>query len=365
MQEPSSSRCGGHACDCTRAPVAAPAPFVELWAQRPHVREMLARLSGEQGAGLRLAGPDWAERLDGLVAALTPAEAAEVQVVVPAPEPGAPPAVLPVQDALLRARTPWLPELLGRPEALYPHFQPIVSLRTGEVAGYEALIRGRHEGRELSGGEIVSAARAHGQLYALDLRGRTAALEHGLPQLEDDRRLFVNFSPGAIYDPDICLRTTFAVARRLGSSLDRIVFEVVESEQYPDLGFLRRILDRYRAEGARVALDDLGAGYASLNHLRILRPDVVKLDRELLHGIATDDARRRLVAALVDYAHDLGIEVIAEGIENGDDLRTAAELGADMAQGWHLGRPAAEMRPSRLSEAPFEVSLRTPARAPA
>ena len=64
MQESSSSRCGGHACDCTRAPVAAPAPFVELWAQRPHVRAMLARLSGEQGAGLRLEGRDWADRLE-------------------------------------------------------------------------------------------------------------------------------------------------------------------------------------------------------------------------------------------------------------------------------------------------------------
>ena len=343
-------------------PSTTPAESVELWAQRRHVRDRLAALAGTPGQALRLSGPDWPERLESLIGGLTFSEAAEVQVVVPSSEPGAPPAVLAVSDALLRARTPWLPELLGRADGLYPHFQPILDLHTGGVAGYEALIRGRHAGRELSGGEIVGAARAHGQLFALDLRGRTAALQHGLPQLGDGQLLFVNFSPGAIYDPDVCLRTTFALARRLGATLDRVVFEVVESEQYPDLDFLRRVLDRYRAEGAQVALDDLGAGYASLNHLRQLRPDVVKIDRELLHGIATDPSRCRLVGSLVAYAHELGIRVVAEGIETAEDLETARGLGADLAQGWHIGRPAPEMAgvPAGLvSGSPFEVVFGT------
>jgi diguanylate cyclase (GGDEF)-like protein/PAS domain S-box-containing protein len=171
------------------------------------------------------------------------------------------------------------------------------------------------------------------------------ALEQGLPVLPDGAMLFVNFTPSAIYDPEICLRTTWAIARRLGFPLSRVCFEVVETEQFPDVPFLRRILDRYRAEGAQVALDDLGAGHSSLSYLGLLRPDVVKLDRHLVSGIDGDRARQRLVSALLDYAHELEIKVVAEGIETEAELATVRDLGADLGQGWHLGRPAAAPQP--------------------
>ncbi len=325
------SDCGTHHCDCMK-PLAAREPTgVRLDSEREHVRAKL-------GSETVLEGPGWQERLAATLDALTYSERTAVSATIGG-------ITVPAEQALARATTPWLPGLLERDDALFPHFQPIVDLDTGLVHGYESLIRARLGDRVLSGGEIVGAARAHQAMFALDQRGRTAALSHGLPQLPDDATLFVNFTPSAIYDPDICLRTTWAIARRLGFPLSRVCFEVVETETFPDIEFLRRILDRYRAEGAQVALDDLGAGHSSLSYLRLLRPDVVKLDRELVSGIDADPSRQRLLSALLDYAHELGIRVVAEGIETRDELAAVRELGADLGQGWFLGRPAATPQP--------------------
>jgi diguanylate cyclase (GGDEF)-like protein/PAS domain S-box-containing protein len=315
---------------------------VVLIAERRHVREKVGVLL-EQADGLRLDGADWCERLEAVLDELSFSERA---ALLAAPLHGRSQGfALPVEDVLARARTPWLPTLLNG-GGLYPHLQPIVSLTDGRTYGFESLVRGCVDDRELNGGEIVSAARAHGALFTLDLVGRTVALEQGMPMLVDDEVLFVNFTPTAIYDPAVCLRTTWAIARRHGVPMDRICFEVVETEQYPDLAFLRRILEEYRAQGAMVALDDLGAGHASLTYLDALRPDVVKLDRALVSAIDVDPARQRLVGALIDYAHELDVRVVAEGIETEAELAVISDLGADLGQGWYLGRPAAE--PARV-----------------
>jgi EAL domain-containing protein (putative c-di-GMP-specific phosphodiesterase class I) len=330
--------CGSHACDCRTFAGDASYDGVVLIAERSHVREKVGALL-EEADGLRLIGPDWPERLEETLAALTYSERASL---LASPLGGAGPAVtLPAEVVLTRARTGWLSELLNG-GGLYPHLQPIVSLSDGRTFGHESLIRGRVAGKELNGGEIVAAAQAHGALFTLDLVGRTVALETGMPKLSGQEVLFVNFIPTAIYDPEVCLRTTWAIARRLGLSMDRICFEVVETERFPDIDFLKNILDEYRSRGAMVALDDLGAGHSSLSYLAALRPDIVKLDRQLVSGIDTDPARMRLIGALVDYAHELDVRVVAEGIETESELSTVRELGADLGQGWYLGRPAPE-----------------------
>jgi EAL domain-containing protein (putative c-di-GMP-specific phosphodiesterase class I) len=333
-----ANACGGHACDCRTAANSEAVDGVVLIAERRHVRHKVGVLL-EQADGLRLTGAGWCDQLQALLDQLSFSERA---ALLAAPLNGRSEGIaLPVDDVLMRARTDWLPGLLND-SALYPHLQPIVSLTDGRTYGYESLLRGRVGSRELNGGEIVAAAQAHGAIFTLDLVGRTVALEQGMPHLLDDEILFVNFTPTAIYDPEVCLRTTWAIARRHGLSMDRICFEVVETEQYPDVEFLRRILDEYRAHGAMVALDDLGAGHSSLTYLDALRPDVVKLDRELISGIDGDPPRQRLMGALIDYSHELGIRVVAEGIETEPELGVIAELGADLGQGWYLGRPAAE-----------------------
>ncbi len=338
MTSLAGSACGSHACDCRRVPSDTAIDGVVLISERGHVRSKVGVLL-EQADGLRLEGAGWADRLQVVLDELSFSERA---ALLAAPIGGTAAGVaLPAEDVLARARTEWLPELLNGPD-LYPHLQPIVSLTDGRTYGYESLLRGRVGERELNGGQIVAAAEAHGAIFTLDLKGRTVALEQGMPKLEGDEVLFVNFTPTAIYDPAICLRTTWAIARRHGVPMERICFEVVESQKFPDLGFLRRILDEYRAQGAMVALDDLGAGHSSLVYLESLRPDIVKLDRALTTGIEADPPRQRLVGAVIDYAHELDIRVVAEGIETEAELAVVSDLGADLGQGWHLGRPAAE-----------------------
>ncbi len=330
-----SATCAGHACDCRSVKPTEYADGVVLVAERLHVRTKVGVLL-EEADGLRLEGPGWVDRLAEILSQLTFSERA---ALLAAPLTGAELQItLPAQEVLTRARTPWLPELLNGSD-LYPVLQPIVSMADGATYGYESLLRGRIAGAELNGGEIVQAARAHGALFTMDLLGRTISLEQAMPRIGADQVLFVNFTPTAIYDPAVCLRTTWAIARRLGLSMERICFEVVETEQFPDLEFLQRILDEYRRQGAMVALDDLGAGHSSLSYLDALRPDVVKIDRELVTGLGAHPARRRLVGALIDYAHELGVRVVAEGIETEEDLAAVRAAGADLGQGWYLGRP--------------------------
>ncbi len=252
--------------------------------------------------------------------------------------------LLPLEQWVRRLGTPWF---FAAAEHLCFHLQPIVALRSGEVYGYEALVRAQWEGQVLGAGPLLQAAAAHGQSRSFDARARRSAIEQLYPQLGPQQVLFINFAPGVVYNPNICLQTTFETCREVGADFSRLLFEVTESEAFPDLRLLGSILDRYRAEGAQVALDDLGAGHTSLTFLGTLRPDIVKLDRNLVRGLHADDPRLPLVAALIRYAHALDVRVVAEGIETAEELRLVAELGSDYAQGYFLGRPAE--RPSGLS----------------
>ncbi|UBV44737.1 EAL domain-containing protein (plasmid) [Deinococcus taeanensis] len=242
----------------------------------------------------------------------------------------------PLEQWTQRLATTWFE---SASEHLKFQLQPIVALSSGQVYGYEALVRAEHDGALIGAWPLLQAAAAHGQARAFDAHARTTAIRQAYPQLGADQQLFLNFAPGVVYNPDICLQTTFATCREVGADFSRLVFEVTESEAFPDLTLLRSILDRYRQEGAQVALDDLGAGHTSLSYLAELKPDIVKLDRALVSGLHGDDRRLPLVTALIGYAHDLGVRVVAEGIETAGELTQIMALGADYAQGYFLGRP--------------------------
>ncbi|AWN24586.1 EAL domain-containing protein [Deinococcus irradiatisoli] len=233
----------------------------------------------------------------------------------------------------------WFPEAL---RGLKVAFQPVFDLHSGEVFGHEALIRAELGGRIVGAGDLLAAAPAHGGLHVFDRQARQAAIFQGAALTDSGSHLLINFMPGVVYDPEVCLNTTFAACRQSGVDPARLIFEVVETESYPDLEVLRSVLNRYRREGMRVALDDLGAGHSSLMYLEALRPDIVKLDQSLLLGITENDPRVALVDALIRYAHNLDVQVVAEGLETEAEVRAALALGADLGQGYGLGRPAFE-----------------------
>ncbi len=286
--------------------------------------------------GLVLAGPGWDERLKELLASLAQPERACLFAMRLGDDQALP---LPAETLLDRARTNWFPDFLSHGQ-MKPHFQPIVDLRTGQVYGREALMRGKLGATEVRGGELLAAAEAHDALFSFDYRARTAALEVGLPLLPEGEILFVNLDPRAVLDVESSLRTTWPVVGRLGADPSLICLEIVKPERCPDRDLLRQMVEAHRKRGALLALDDLSGGSESLACLEALRPDVGKIDQGLTAGIQHSDARRRLVMALVECAHELGCKVVAEGIERVDEYETMVELGVDLGQGYYFGHPA-------------------------
>ena len=241
-----------------------------------------------------------------------------------------------------RADHEWLVELI-RDEQVQIHYQPILRAHPDgepELYAYECLLRGLDSsGGIISPGQMFQAAELANLEFYLDRMARVAAIRDS-HALGIEANLFINFRPTAIYDPAFCLRTTVGAVDRLGLDPGKVVFEVVESEAISDHRHLRYIVDEYRQGGFRIALDDLGAGYGSLNLLKDLEPDFVKLDRDLIRGVQASTAQQSIVEAMLGMARKLGITTVAEGIEEADEYRWLCEAGVDLVQGFYFARPA-------------------------
>jgi diguanylate cyclase (GGDEF)-like protein len=208
-------------------------------------------------------------------------------------------------------------------------FQPVLELATGRVSGYEALARFHVEPRR---GPDEWFAQAHRVGLGAELE--TAALEAALsvPGRPASSFLAVNVSPRAL--------GSALVRDALPEDLSSIVVELTEHELFGAEDELAAVLAGLRARGARIALDDAGAGYAGLQQLIAVAPDILKLDRSLVHGANADPAKLALLEAMISFASSTGAAVCGEGVEDLDDLRALAELDATYAQGYALARPA-------------------------
>ena len=233
----------------------------------------------------------------------------------------------------------WVADLLR--EARYQSFvQPIVRLDGGGTLGHEFLLRGRdRDGSLLSAAAIFKASRDPRLIAALDRAARVNAVRTA-KRLGMAGKLFINFTPSAIYEPSHCLRTTVSAVHEAGIDPADVVFEIIESEKVDDYAHLRGIVNFYRSSGFQIALDDFGTGYNNLSSLFALRPDFIKLDIVLTRAARDDAWNRRLLGDLVQTARADGIGVIAEGIEDLETLDMLRDLGVVFGQGFHFGRPA-------------------------
>ena len=314
---------------------------VRLLSHRPSVLYKVEHLASEPAAGdiavegLLLAGPGWDERLKSVIKSLSISERACLFAIRLADEQMLP---VPAETLLDRTRTDWFPEFLSHGQ-MKPHFQPIVDLTNGLAYGREALMRGMLGTVELRGAELIAAAEAHDALFSFDYRARTAALEVGLPLLPEGEVLFVNLDPRAALDVESTVRTTWPVVARMNADPSNICIEVVRPERCADRELLGEMVEAHRKRGAQIALDDLSCGTDALLCLELLRPDVAKIDTALTQGIQHSEARRKLIAALVELAHEQGAKVVAEGIERVDEFQTMLELGVDLGQGFYFGQP--------------------------
>ena len=242
--------------------------------------------------------------------------------------------------AIARFRSRWLLEVIGAAR-LETYFHPIVHGNAQDrIYAHECLLRWRDEAERIQGpGALFDAARAADLLFQLDRSAReTAVLTAAAAGMTEN--LFINFAPSAIYDPKNCLATTLAAIQSTGLAREKIVFEVIETEHVQDVEHLKSILAFYRDNGFRVALDDLGSGYASLNLLGALRPDIAKIDMDLVRDVDSDPFKAGIVRRIIDLAHEFGIEVVAEGVETAAEAAWLGEHRADFLQGFHFARPA-------------------------
>jgi EAL domain-containing protein (putative c-di-GMP-specific phosphodiesterase class I) len=225
------------------------------------------------------------------------------------------------------------------PMAFSMAFQPIVDVGSGGIYAHEALVRGQDGA---GAGTVLSAVDATNR-YSFDQACRVKAIELAseLDLASQGGFLSINFLPSAVYEPSACIRLTLETARRTGFPLDRLIFEFTENEQL-DPQHVQRIIDTYRRMGFKTAIDDFGAGYAGLNLLARFQPDIVKLDMDLIRGIDGDRARRAVVKAVATACADLGVDVLAEGIETEGEHRTLSDLGIRLQQGYWFARPAFE-----------------------
>jgi EAL domain-containing protein (putative c-di-GMP-specific phosphodiesterase class I) len=323
------------------SPEATTTDGVRLLSHRPSVLYKVEHLATEPAGGdiavegLKLAGPGWDDRLKTLLGSLSQSERANL-FAVRLDDPQALPLL--AGTLLHRVRTDWFPEFLSH-GLMRPHFQPIIDLRTGRALGREALMRGKLGAVELRGAELLAAAEAHDALYSFDMRARAAALELGIPVLPEGEILFVNLDPRAVIDVESSVRTTWPLIQRLAAEPVRVCLELVRPELCPDRELLEDLVAAHRRRGALIALDDLSGGAESLACLKALKPDFAKIDVKMTAGIQHSPGRARLVAALVECAHEGRARVIAEGVERVGEFETMKTLGVDFGQGFYFGQP--------------------------
>jgi EAL domain-containing protein (putative c-di-GMP-specific phosphodiesterase class I)/GGDEF domain-containing protein len=229
-------------------------------------------------------------------------------------------------------------------ETLTFDYQPVVNVHTGRVFGFEALLRSYREAGFDSIVSVFDEAYEAGVLQELDLMLRSKAVG-GFATRPDARqsKLFFNLDNRTFSLPRAVVPETAAIMRNIGLPNSALCFEISERHHLSDVQLQSGPIRSYRHHGFRVALDDFGSGYSGLQLLYYAQPDIVKIDRFLIAKVDTDPKKRVFVSSVVNMAHIMGMIVIAEGIETADEFRLCRDVGADLVQGFFVGRPTSDI----------------------
>ncbi|WP_299403434.1 EAL domain-containing protein [Acaryochloris sp. IP29b_bin.148] len=214
-------------------------------------------------------------------------------------------------------------------------FQPIVNLSNGTIFAQEALVRGLNQESAASIlGQVTDESR-----YRFDQACRVKAIQLAA-ELDIQSILSINFLPNAVYQPELCIRTTIETAQKCNFPLHQILFELTEVEKVRDYAHVRDIIEHYQKLGFKTALDDFGAGYSGLNFLADFQPDFIKLDMALIRNIDHDKGRQAIVKGIIQVCRDLAIEPIAEGIETEAELAVLKQMDIQLCQGYYFAKPS-------------------------
>ena len=225
--------------------------------------------------------------------------------------------------------------LEGRVRSVY---EPIVEVETRTVFGYEALARGP-EGSDLhSPAALFTSASEQDFLFQLDRLCRQSGLD-GARDFPGDAKLFLNIRPTTIYDPSFRSDKLRRTLDGCGLAPTDVVLEISEQESISNFEIFREIRDYYGNLGFQIAMDDVGAGYASLEAVMELSPEFIKVDRAFVTGIDEDPPRQELLRALRSVSEQIGARIIGEGLDTLEELETLRGLGIPFGQGWLFGKP--------------------------
>lgn len=219
------------------------------------------------------------------------------------------------------------------------HMQPIVDIRDKRTFGYEFVLRPAGE-FPFKPYELFQVAQETGLHSFLDRQARISAIQASVGVLPNGIKRFINFLPSSIYNPNYCLSHTFEAVEKYNLNPTDFVFEVVETERILDMEHLQSIFRVYQRNGMKVALDDVGSGFATVEALEQLKPDFVKIDRDLISDCDTNDTKQKKLAEIMRVSRSLGAQVLAEGIERKEEYLFVLDLGIDLAQGYLFGKPA-------------------------
>lgn len=226
--------------------------------------------------------------------------------------------------------------------ALTTHFQPIYSSKDGAVYGYEALTRIKEDGGRTNIGELFKKAILTNTISSLDVKCRENAisLASSLGINSSNAYLFINVCPETLMDPAHSVGITDEFAEEFGVSKEKIILEITEESAIHNYGLFNKAVTYYKKRGYKTAIDDFGAGYGGLKMLSLIEPDFIKIDRHFISDIDKATVKFNLVDSIASACHRIGIKVIAEGIEQEEELKVVMNMGIDLLQGYYLYRPS-------------------------
>lgn len=219
-------------------------------------------------------------------------------------------------------------------------FQPIVDIQNRCVFAYEALVRGTQDEQAAW---ILSKVNESNR-YRFDQAIRVKAIELA-SSLHIATRLSINFLPNAVYRPETCIRATLEAAKTYNFPIEQIIFEITEGENIEDKAHLVGIIQEYKRQGFKTAIDDFGAGYSGLNLLAEFQPDLIKLDLALVRNIHQDKVKQAILHGIMTVCQEVGIDIIAEGIETKEEMDFIEQSGIRYVQGYYFAKPEFEKLP--------------------
>ncbi|UTW56792.1 EAL domain-containing protein [Kordiimonas sp. SCSIO 12610] len=245
-----------------------------------------------------------------------------------------------IEQFNMEASARWLCELLVD-RRYKPLMQPIVNAHdTQDVMGYEFLFRGLYpDGRVISAPYMFGTAEKLGMLYPLDLAaGEVAAIY--AKKFDIKERVFINVLPESIKSEEAFTAWLSTVTKNFQYEKNQLVFELVESQEIPDVDTMQKVVELLHDHGVQFALDDFGTGFNNLVTLTQVRPDYVKIDKSLTDNIMRDPFKWNLLANIVDAAKQVGTKVIAEGVEDEETYAILKDVDVDYMQGYYFGYPS-------------------------